>query len=211
MNDVEESAARSVQDETKTMCRSLLQRSPADHAEAFEPSLTMPSMPRTMFCSAALHSGEPDPLQSIKQSINQSINQSWTSKAMLVLPTSPGRRTRARCSLVPISTSQVLEHALDYSACIDTSSEKDYAGPCNSRTTSRLIICRQGPAKNVNRCEGDVHTTSNRQLILLLPNSMPTAGTYLHKQVANTDSLHIIATIFKQGNHTASPSMFKTS
>jgi hypothetical protein len=76
MNDVEESAARSVQDETKTMCRSLLQRSPADHAEAFEPSLTMPSMPRTMFCSAALHSGEPDPLQSIKQSSNQSINQS---------------------------------------------------------------------------------------------------------------------------------------
>jgi hypothetical protein len=65
MNGAEESAARLFQDETKTICRNLLQRSPAGLAEAFKPSSTMPSMSQIMFCSAALRSGETEPLQSI--------------------------------------------------------------------------------------------------------------------------------------------------
>ena len=115
MNDVEESAARSVQDETKTMCRSLLQRSPADHAEAFEPSLTMPSMPRTMFCSAALQSGAAESLQSINQPTNQYLlNQSVGDVEGDSFSADTSRSgDQGQILSLPSSTCQYLEHALD--------------------------------------------------------------------------------------------------
>ena len=99
MSDVEESAAMLVQDGLKMTYQNLPQRRPADHAEVFEPSSTMPSMLLTMFYSAALQSGAAESLQSISQPINTySINQSGMSKAIPFLPTHPGRGIRARYS-----------------------------------------------------------------------------------------------------------------
>jgi hypothetical protein len=142
MNDVEQSAARFVQGGRETTRQNILQKQPPDHAEVFEPSSTTPSRPRTMFCSAALQASRMNP-----------CNQSEMSKLALhllkyqgyrgdVLPIPQGRRQfwkNVRWTPPPL-----------------TGLREAYAGLCSSRQ----ISCQQGPANNVDRCEGDVETYS---------------------------------------------------
>ena len=115
MSDVEESTAMRVQDRSKTTGQNILQRRPADHAEAFEPSSTIPSMLLTMFCSAALQSGAAESLQSINQPTNQYLlNQSVGDVEGDSFSADTSRSgDQGQILSLPSSTCQYLEHALD--------------------------------------------------------------------------------------------------